>query len=41
MLYKRLEEHSEGDMPARRAARRLRTTWLKEQLDGRLSHRDD
>ncbi|HYQ84158.1 MAG TPA: hypothetical protein VEP28_09170, partial [Rubrobacter sp.] len=28
--YKRVEELREGDMPARAAADRLRTTWLKE-----------
>lgn len=36
VFYKRLEELSEGDMPARIAASRLRTTWLKERLDGWL-----
>ena len=30
--YKHVEELSEGDMPSRRAASRLRTTWLKERL---------
>lgn len=34
--YKRLEELTEDDMPARVAANRLRTTWLKERLDGWL-----
>jgi hypothetical protein len=36
VLYKRLEELSEADMPARVAANRLRTTWLKERRDGWL-----
>jgi hypothetical protein len=35
--YKHVEELSEGDMSARSAASRLRTTWLKERLDGWLS----
>jgi hypothetical protein len=34
--YKRVEELCEGDMPARTAANRLRTTWLKERRDGWL-----
>lgn len=34
--YKRVEELREGDMPARAAADRLRTTWLKERRDGWL-----
>ena len=34
--YKRVEELCEGDMPARVAADRLRTTWLKERGDGWL-----
>ena len=34
--YKRLDELSEKDMPARIAANRLRTTWLKERRDGWL-----
>jgi len=34
--YKRVEELSEGDIPARDAANRLRTTWLKERRDGWL-----
>ncbi len=34
--YKRIEELSEEDMPFRRAAERLRTTWLKERRDGWL-----
>ena len=36
-FYKHVEELSEEDMPARRAAERLRTTWLKERRDGWLS----
>jgi len=36
--YKRLEELSEGDMPARIAANRLRETWLKERRDGWSAH---
>jgi hypothetical protein len=34
--YKHVEELTEQDMPARVAANRLRTTWLKERLDGWL-----
>src|SRR5918997_1497394 len=34
--YKRVEGLCEGDMPARSAADRLRTTWLKERRDGGL-----
>ena len=34
--YKSLDELSEKDMPARIAANRLRTTWLKERRDGWL-----
>ena len=36
IVYKRLEDLSETDMPARSAAIRLRTTWLKERRDGWL-----
>jgi hypothetical protein len=36
MSYKHVEELSEEDMSARSAASRLRTTWLKERLDGWL-----
>ncbi len=36
IVYKRLEDLSEADMPARSAAIRLRTTWLKERRDGWL-----
>lgn len=35
-FYKHIEELSEEDMPARRAAERSRTTWLKERRDGWL-----
>jgi hypothetical protein len=38
--YKPLEELSPKDMPARAAANRLRTTWLKERRDGWLAHGD-
>ena len=34
VFYKHVERLSEEDMPARIAANRLRTTWLKERLDG-------
>jgi hypothetical protein len=34
--YKHLDELSEKDMPARIAASRLRSTWLKERQDGWL-----
>jgi hypothetical protein len=34
--YKHLDELSPKDMPARVAANRLRTTWLKERRDGWL-----
>jgi hypothetical protein len=34
--YKRVEDLREEDMPARAAADRLRTTWLKERRDGWL-----
>jgi hypothetical protein len=35
VLYKHVEELSEGDMPARIAANRLRTTWIKERQEDR------
>jgi hypothetical protein len=38
--YKHLDELSEKDMPARIAANRLRTAWLKERLDGWLGRGD-
>ena len=36
IAYKSLEELCVGDMPARGAANRLRSTWLKERQDGWL-----
>ncbi len=39
--YKHLDELCEKDMPARIAANRLRTTWLKERQDGWLGRGDD
>ena len=41
VFYKRVDELSEGDMPARVAASRLRETWLKERHDGWLGRRED
>lgn len=38
--YKHVEELAEGDMLARVAANRLRTTWLKERRDGWLASKD-
>jgi hypothetical protein len=35
VFYKHIEELSEGDMPARNAANRLRTAWLKERQEDR------
>jgi hypothetical protein len=40
VFYKHVERLSEEDMPARIAANRLRTTWLKERQDGWLDHGD-
>lgn len=40
-FYKHIEELSEEDMPARKAAMRLRTTWLKERRDGWLGRAGD
>jgi hypothetical protein len=37
VFYKHIERLSEKDMPARVAAKRVRTTWLKERSDGWLS----
>ena len=34
--YKRLDELSPGDVPARAAADRSRKSWLKERREGRL-----
>jgi hypothetical protein len=39
--YKHLEELSEKDRPARIAANRLRSTWLKERQDRWLGRGDD
>jgi hypothetical protein len=41
LIYKHLEELSEEDMPARIAANRLRTTWLKERQDRWSGYGDD
>lgn len=38
LSYKTLEELSQEDMPARIAAERLRTAWLKKRQDGWLAH---
>lgn len=40
LSYKHVEELAEGDMPARVAANRLRTAWLKERRDGWLASKD-
>ena len=37
-FYKRVDELSPKDMPARGAANRLRTTWLKERSDRWLAN---
>ena len=39
--YKHIEELCEEDMPARIAAKKVRTTWLKERHDGWLGPRED
>jgi hypothetical protein len=39
--YKHVDELSQADRPARIAANRVRTTWLKERRDGWLARRDD
>lgn len=39
--YKHVDELSQADCPARIAANRTRTTWLKERRDGWLGRRDD
>jgi hypothetical protein len=41
IFYKHLDELSQADRPARIAANRARTTWLKERRDGWLSRQDD
>lgn len=38
VFYKRVDELTPDDMPARGAAKRLRTTWLKERSDRWLGH---
>jgi hypothetical protein len=40
VFYKHLEELSEGDMPTRIAATRLRTAWLKERQEDRWFGRE-
>ena len=37
VAYKHLDELTPKDMPARAAANRLRTRWLKERRDGWLA----
>ena len=39
--YKHIDELRPEDVPARNAANRLRTTWLKERRDGWLGHEKD
>ena len=41
VFYKRVDELSPKDMPARGAANRLRTTWLKERSDRWLAHGEE
>jgi hypothetical protein len=41
VFYKHIEGLCEEDMPARIAANRLRTTWLKDRLDGWLGRGED
>lgn len=38
ITYKRVDDLSYEDLPGRLAASRLRTTWLKERMDGWLNH---
>ena len=38
--YKHIDDLRPEDVPARNAANRLRTTWLKERRDGWLGHRE-
>ena len=40
VFYKHLEDLSEGEMPARIAATRLRRAWLKERQEDRWLARD-
>ena len=41
IFYKHMDELSHADRPARIAANRARTAWLKERRDGWLGRRDD
>jgi hypothetical protein len=41
VFYKHLEKLTQEDMPARIAAKRLRTAWLKERRDAWLGYGDD
>jgi hypothetical protein len=41
VYYKNIVELSKEDMPARIAAKKVRTTWLKERHDGWLGPRED
>ena len=41
IFYKHVDELSQADLPARIAANRARTTWLKERRDGWLARRND
>lgn len=41
LSYKHIDALSEGDMPARIAAIRLRTTWIKERRDGGFVRHED
>lgn len=41
IFYKHVDELSQADLPARIAANRARTTWLKERRDRWLARRDD
>jgi hypothetical protein len=41
VLYKHVEELSEGDMPARIAANGLRMAWLKERQEDRWFGREE
>ena len=41
LFYKHVDELSQADLPARIAANRARTTWLKERRDGWLARRND
>lgn len=41
LSYKHIDALSRGDMPARVAANRLRTTWIKERRDGGFIRQED